>query len=53
MGEKRNFTSVSIPSEIAEKIDKLIGVEGYRSRADVVNDAVRRLLEKLEGEKRA
>jgi metal-responsive CopG/Arc/MetJ family transcriptional regulator len=47
MGRRTKFYSVSLPAELAAEIDKLIGTAGYRSRADVVVDAVRRHLEKF------
>jgi len=42
------YKTVSIPIELLEKADKWIGKHGYRSRAQVIVDGVRRLLEGLE-----
>lgn len=46
MTMRAKYVNVSIPEELAEKIDELIKNSklGYRSRAEVVSDAVRRLL---------
>jgi len=43
------YTAVNLPEEIVERIDEFIENEGqdwgYRSRPDVIKDAVRRFLE--------
>lgn len=44
----RDWTTVSIPVDLAEKIDKIAKEKGYNNRADFVRDAIRRLLEDLE-----
>ncbi len=44
----RDWTTVSIPSDLAEKIDKIAKEKGYQNRADFVRDAIRRLLEDLD-----
>lgn len=36
---------MKIPYELAEKLDKFFEDAGYRSRAEIVNDAIRRLLD--------
>jgi len=41
------FVTISIPEEFGEKIDEQLGKHGYRSRADLVVDAIRRRLEEL------
>jgi Arc/MetJ-type ribon-helix-helix transcriptional regulator len=42
---KKGYTSVTIPTDVEKDIDKIIHTgHGYRSRAGVVIDAVRRLL---------
>jgi metal-responsive CopG/Arc/MetJ family transcriptional regulator len=46
------YGSVSLPREITNELDALIGKHGYRSRADVVVDAIRQLLRGLSPEKR-
>lgn len=46
--EERDYTTVSIPLTLAEKIDKVLGKGGYRNRTDFVCDAIRRLLEEKE-----
>lgn len=42
---RKNYTTVKIPSELANKIDILISDHGYHSRAEVVNDAIRRFID--------
>jgi metal-responsive CopG/Arc/MetJ family transcriptional regulator len=42
---KKGYASVTIPVDVGKDIDKIIRTgHGYRSRAGVVVDAVRRLL---------
>jgi len=54
MRQKLRFKNVSLPAELVDEVDKLVGHHGYRSRADVIVDAVRRLLrEQLRLEVRA
>jgi Arc/MetJ-type ribon-helix-helix transcriptional regulator len=44
---KKEYVTVSIPVELAKKIDELIesGKGGYVSRQEFVNDAIRRRIE--------
>ena len=44
----RDYTTVNIPLDTAEKIDRIIVEEGYSSRSEFVRDAVRQLLKKFE-----
>jgi Arc/MetJ-type ribon-helix-helix transcriptional regulator len=46
---KKEYVTVSIPVELAKKIDELIesGKGGYVSRQEFVNDAIRRRIEEL------
>jgi metal-responsive CopG/Arc/MetJ family transcriptional regulator len=39
------YATVKIPYELAAKLDVLVNELGYRSRAEVVNDAIRRFLD--------
>ena len=39
-----NYVIIKIPVELVDEIDKMMGKFGYRSRAEFVKDAVRRLL---------
>ena len=39
------FVTVKIPSELASKLDRLALDLSYRSRAEIVNDAVRRFID--------
>jgi len=42
---KRGYTSVTIPDSLGSDIEKIKRMgHGYRSKSDVVEDAVRRLL---------
>ena len=51
------YTGVKIPRNLAEEVDRLIGKHGFTSRAEIVKEALRRILltyhglkEKMEGE---
>lgn len=43
MSEKE-YTVVKIPTDLVEEIDKFIGKYGYRTRPEIIKDAIRRLL---------
>lgn len=45
---RARYVNVSVPEELAKEIDKFMESSkyGYRSRAEVVVEAVRRLLDK-------
>jgi metal-responsive CopG/Arc/MetJ family transcriptional regulator len=40
-----SYVTVKIPSELASKLDSLVQTMGYHSRAEIVNDAVRRFID--------
>jgi len=42
---RKNYVTVKIPSELAEKLEDLVNHESYHSRAEIVNDAIRRFIE--------
>jgi metal-responsive CopG/Arc/MetJ family transcriptional regulator len=42
---RAKYTTVKIPSELAAKLDAYTSELGYRSRAEIVNDAIRRFIE--------
>jgi len=42
---RKNYVTVKIPEELAEKLEDLVKYESYRSRAEIVNDAIRRFIE--------
>lgn len=47
-GKKRDYTTVSIPINLAELIDEIIVSEkGYKNRPDFVVDAIRKRLREL------
>jgi metal-responsive CopG/Arc/MetJ family transcriptional regulator len=42
---RAKYATVKIPFELAEKLDKFVTDMGYRSRAEIVNDAIRRFID--------
>ena len=42
---RSKYATVKIPSELAEKLDRFVPDMGYRSRAEIVNDAIRRFID--------
>jgi metal-responsive CopG/Arc/MetJ family transcriptional regulator len=42
---RAKYVTVKIPRELATKLDLMISELGYSSRADVVNDAIRRFID--------
>ncbi len=46
--KKRDYTTISVSNNLAQKIDKVIQKGGYQNRADFVRDAIRRLLEEVD-----
>jgi len=48
MGQKRKgYATVKIPTDLIELVDKAVGRFGYRSRAELVKEAVREKLARL------
>jgi len=45
---KRANVPVSLPVSVVKKIEKLRGRLGYRSRNDVIREAIRRFIEEME-----
>jgi len=45
---KRANVPVSLPVSVVEKIEKLRATLGYRSRNDVIREAIRRFIEEME-----
>jgi len=41
-----NYVTVRIPIDLAKEVDALIGRKGYKTRAEIVKDALRNFLEK-------
>ncbi len=39
------YGSVSIPKELIAQVDKLVGKQGFSSRAEIVKAAIRKFLE--------
>jgi len=42
---RSNYATVKIPQELADKLDEFVSDLGYRSRAEIVNDAIRRFID--------
>lgn len=47
---ERDYTTLSIPLVLAERIDKVLKVGGYMSRSDFTREAIRRFLDEIEKE---
>jgi len=48
MMPEEGYVNVSLPDDVIEMIDRIIKKKyGYKSRPEVINDAVRRLAETL------
>lgn len=46
----RGCVSVPLPADLVREVDeRAVGRQGYRDRAEFINDAIRRLLDELEG----
>ena len=43
----KEYTQVRIPKELMKEVEKLLGRFGFRSRAEIVKEAIRRLLLEL------
>lgn len=43
--EEDNYTTVRIPKELAQEVEALIGKKGFRSKAEIVKEALRNLLD--------
>jgi len=42
--EKIDYGFVKLPEDLIKEVDKIVGIYGYRSRSEVIKDAIRRLL---------
>ena len=42
---RANYATVKIPQELAATLDEFVANMGYRSRAEIVNDAIRRFID--------
>ncbi|MDH2900424.1 MAG: ribbon-helix-helix domain-containing protein [archaeon] len=42
---RKEYTTVKIPTELAKRLDAVAKNLGYTSRAEIVNDAIRRFIE--------
>jgi len=45
---RKDYTTVKIPTDLARKLDDVAKNLGYSSRAEIVNDAIRRFIENHE-----
>ena len=41
-----NYTTIKLPNDLVTSMDKLIGTYGFKSRAEIVKEALRELLNK-------
>ena len=50
MKSKTKYVTIRIPKELADEIDRIleVGTLGYRSRAEIANEAIRLRLETLD-----
>jgi len=39
-----NYVTVRLPKDLADEMDKLIGTHGYRTRAEIAKEAIRKFL---------
>lgn len=39
------YTTLRLPTELVDEIDKLVGKHGFTSRAEVAKEAIRKLLQ--------
>jgi len=42
--KRAEYVGINIPKDLIDEVDKLLGKFGYRSRPEIVKDAIRRLL---------
>jgi metal-responsive CopG/Arc/MetJ family transcriptional regulator len=42
---RAKYATVKIPQDLATKLDEFVSDMGYRSRAEIVNDAIRRFID--------
>jgi len=42
---RAKYATVKIPQELASRLDEFVDDMGYRSRAEIVNDAIRRFID--------
>ena len=45
---RKRYATVKIAQELADELDKVANRRAYHSRAEIVNDAIRRFLEETE-----
>ncbi len=49
---RKEYTTVKIPTELANLLEDVVKNLGYSSRAEIVNDAIRRFIESMIRDKR-
>jgi len=42
---RAKYATVKIPQDLATRLDEFVSDMGYRSRAEIVNDAIRRFID--------
>jgi Arc/MetJ-type ribon-helix-helix transcriptional regulator len=50
---KKEYVPVKLPRDLIDEMDQLVGTFGFRSRAEIAKEAIRRLLTALHGVKEA
>lgn len=45
MTEDNEYSTVKIPTDLMSEVDKLVGQHGFKSRAEIVKQALRVLLQ--------
>jgi len=41
---EENYVTVRLPKDLAHEMDRLIGTHGYRTRAEIAKEAIRKFL---------
>jgi Arc/MetJ-type ribon-helix-helix transcriptional regulator len=50
-GKEDDYVTVRIPKELSKEADKLIGKKGFKNKAEIVNEALRELLDQYGADK--
>ena len=47
MSLREEYVAIKLPKDLIQEMDRLVGTHGYRSRAEIAKDAIRRLITNL------
>ena len=47
-GQEKNFVSISISKNIVERIEQIYGTAGYNTKTGLIQDCLRRAVERME-----